>query len=432
MTDFSMISDLSQGLLCLAALLGILWLLYDLLFCLRLNKWAAALLSAGLLLFSMGHIQLMMMNAYRFPHYFLGIHLKAVPTGLICLALLVFAGMLQLQLGHWSRSHISATSVKEAFDRLPAGLCYYLPGGLIKFTNTSMNTICLQIDGTPLMDPEGFWLELKSGSLPLSLRGGSSPMIRLQNGAVYSFRHRALDTELGIVNELLALDVSDDYALNEELARKQTNAREINLRLRALLEGIEYLTMSRELMRLKAELHDSLGQSLLLSKRFLAEPGSIDPEQVRAAWLNNLNLLESSRPESWQKPYYIPKKQAETLGVRLDLIGDLPMEDRLIPVIETALQVHVTNVLRHAGGSRAAVESVRRDGEWLLTLSNDGKAPEEEIRESGGLANLRSRVEAAGGSMKIESSPAFRLLLRLPAGEEEHLERRNSQWHTKS
>jgi signal transduction histidine kinase len=419
MSDFALISDLWQGVLCLTALLGSLLLLNDLLVCLRLGRRWAPLLSAGLLLLSLAHIQIMMMNAYRFPHYPLGIHLKAVPTALLCLALLAFAVALRFRLGRWSRSHISAMSVKEAFDRLPAGLCYYLPGGRIKLSNASMDAVSQEISGAPMMDPEGLWRGLEGGSLPVSLRGGDAPMIRMKNGRVFSFRHRVLDTELGPVHELLAMDVSGDFALNEELAMKQAKARELNLRLKALLESIEYLTMSRELMQLKAELHDALGQSLLLSKRFLLDPGSTDPAEVRSAWLNDLRLLDSSRPESWQKPYYLPEKQAQALGVRLVIIGELPGENRLIPAVETALRVHITNVLRHAGGSRATVACRRVGDEWYLTLTNDGMIPRGPIREGGGLGNLRSRVEALGGSMEIDCAPGFRLQLRLPAGDGE-------------
>ncbi len=419
MTDYAAISDLWQGLLCLAALLGCLLFFYDLLRSVQLGRKRALLLSAVLLLLSLAHIQVMMMNAFWSPHYPLGIHLKAVPTALFCLALLSLGGSMQYRLRRWSRSHISPMSVKEAFDRLPAGLCYYLPGGLIKLVNTSMDALCQDAVGAPMTDPEGFRRALEAGDLPASLRGGEAPMLRFADGRVYSFAHRLLDTELGPVHELLAMDVSRDCAMNRELEEKQARARELNVRLKALLGSIEYLTMSRELMQLKTELHDALGQSLLLSKRFLLDPDSAEAAQVRAVWLNNLSLLESSRPESWQKPYYIQEKQAEALGVRLEILGELPTENRLIPVVETALRVHATNVLRHAGGSRATVACRREGDSWLLTLTNDGVAPAGPVREGGGLGNLRSRVEAVGGSMELDVSPPFRLRLRLPTGDGE-------------
>ena len=232
---------------------------------------------------------------------------------------------------------------------------------------------------------------------------------------------RALNTEIGTVHELLAVDVSVDWAKSRELAEKQEKARELNARLKALLEGIEYLTMNRELMQLKTRVHDELGQSLLLSKRYLAQPGSVDGKAVKDAWLSGLRLLENSQPESWQAPYFVQKKQAETLGLQLEIEGSLPLEESLIPVVETALSVHLTNVLRHAGGHTAKVCCVRKDGRYRLSLTNDGKPPAGTIREGGGLSNLRSLAETQGGRMEVSSSPAFRLTIWLPAGTKEDL-----------
>ncbi len=418
MTEYARIPDLWQGVLGLFALLAVFMYMYDLVRCIQLGRKRPILPTAALLLISLALMQVMMMNAYRYPNFPLGIHLHTLPAAGACALLIALAAAQQYRIGRWSRSHISAMSLKEAFDSLPTGLCYYLPGGLIKLVNTRMNALCAEILGAPLMDPEGFWRELRSGSPEGSLRGGEEPMLMTASGAVYSFRHRLLETELGTVHELTAVDVSEDYAMNRELREKRDRAEALNLRLRALLGSIEYLTMSRELMQLKTELHDRLGQSLLVSKRWLLDPESMDPEAVRSAWLRNLHLLESSEPESWQRPYYILHRQAEALGLSLEVRGTLPRENRLIPAAETAIAVHLTNVLRHAGGSRALVSCRREGKDYVLELTNDGMPPRGEAREGGGLGNLRSRVEDLGGSMEIQWTPAFRLLLRLP-GEED-------------
>lgn len=421
MSDFIVLDTRWQVLLCLIGLADVFLFVYILLRDRELGRKNLLLPDALLLLFAFGHVQVMIRSVIVKPFYPEGRRLLTGPVIVTCLVLALIAAFLLRRISRWSRSHISPQAIKEAFDRLPAGLCYYLPGGLIKLLNSSMDALCIEALGAPLMDPEGFWQSLKDGSLPASLRGGDAPMLRFKDGRVYSFAHRVLGTELGPVHELLAMDVSRDWEQSRELERKQTRAKELNVRLRALLDSIEYLTMSRELLQLKTELHDALGQSLLLSRRYLLDPGSADAAEVRAAWLNNLNLLESSRPEKWQKPYFLQEKQAEALGVRLEIRGELPTENSLIPVVETALRVHVTNVLRHAGGSRATVECVREGGVWRLTLTNDGVAPPGVIREGGGLGNLRSQVEALGGSMEIEAAPVFRLRLYLPAGGEETL-----------
>ena len=67
-------------------------------------------------------------------------------------------------------------------------------------------------------------------SFPFPLRGGEEPLLRLGTDRIYSFRHRVLDTELGLVHELLAVDVSREYALNRELLEK------VSVRLREMLK----------------------------------------------------------------------------------------------------------------------------------------------------------------------------------------------------
>ena len=54
------------------------------------------------------------------------------------------------------------------------------------------------------------------------------------------------------------------------------------------------------------------------------------------------------------------------------------------------------------------------DGMTIVTIENDGKPPDRDVVEGGGLSMLRRRIEYAGGSMKVVSSPVFRLIVSLP------------------
>ena len=48
------------------------------------------------------------------------------------------------------------------------------------------------------------------------------------------------------------------------------------------------------------------------------------------------------------------------------------------------------------------------------SFSNNGMAPEGPVNETGGLAVLRKAVEAAGGSMTVQSEPNFLLTITIP------------------
>ena len=91
MKDFSMLSDLWQGLLCLLGLLGWILLVYDLLRCVQLGRKHLLLPSILLLVISFLHLQVMIMNAFLYPFYPLGIRLKSGPVIIVCLALLAAA-----------------------------------------------------------------------------------------------------------------------------------------------------------------------------------------------------------------------------------------------------------------------------------------------------------------------------------------------------
>ena len=65
-----------------------------------------------------------------------------------------------------------------------------------------------------------------------------------------------------------------------------------------------------------------------------------------------------------------------------------------------------TNAVRHGFASRVEVNFKKERGGYLLTISNNGDLPEV-IRESGGLFDMRQRIEDNGGSLEIVTKPVF-------------------------
>ncbi|MBP3205167.1 MAG: hypothetical protein J6M66_07075 [Lachnospiraceae bacterium] len=332
-----------------------------------------------------------------------------LPVLLPVIAGLTAAAVIQYRyLERWSRERISAASVKKALDVLPTGLCYALPDGLPLLVNEKMNTLSLLLVGTPFMNAEEF-REALGG------RDKDRFECRLPDGSIYGFRCSEIPMEEGIVVEILAVDLTQEHELTEELREKQRQAKVINTRLRSLLDTIEYLTMSREILQMKVALHENLGAGLLMAKRYLTQPGDVDRQKLVAVWQNNMQHLISEAPEPWQIPYYVISKEAAALGIELEIVGKLPEEEKLLPVIEQAISTHVTNVLRHADGTHAIVRIEEDDDMYRIAFRNDGRPPQGEIRETGGLANLRRKVESAGGRMEITAKPEFEMRLYLPA-----------------
>ena len=315
---------------------------------------------------------------------------------------------------HWRREHVTEQSVRESIELLPVGVCSYWEGGLPKLCNRKMNEICRALTGEHLFDAADFRQKLTEGGLPQVIEAGERPIAVLADGTAYSFVQ--YEGMLGgeKIYELIASDITEEYRLTAELREKQKHADFINLRLKATQSELHYSVMDRELLQIKTRVHDSLGETLLATKQYLNGTGSVDGWTLRNLWETNIRLLQNSEPEQFQRPYYIAMQRAEWLGVKLEITGRLPEDESLIPVIDTALTVHATNLLRHAEGKAGYITVTETADFYELCFTNDGKPPLNGIQETGGLQNLRRITEKAGGGMRIRALPRFELLLKLP------------------
>jgi two-component system sensor histidine kinase DegS len=102
------------------------------------------------------------------------------------------------------------------------------------------------------------------------------------------------------------------------------------------------------------------------------------------------------------------RKRRDGLEVRLAVSG----EERGQPAVQEALfrmaQEALNNVLRHAGVKEAAVELAFGDKEVSLAVRDAGRgftAGTASGGESFGLINMRERVEALGGTFRLDSAP---------------------------
>jgi signal transduction histidine kinase len=99
----------------------------------------------------------------------------------------------------------------------------------------------------------------------------------------------------------------------------------------------------------------------------------------------------------------------EPEGLPLTIVADL------LAIAREAL----ANVARHAKARNATVQLTTAGGVVRLEISDDGRGlrPDETVaRGHNGLANMRARAEALGGTFEIESGPAAgtRIIVAVP------------------
>jgi two-component system NarL family sensor kinase len=193
----------------------------------------------------------------------------------------------------------------------------------------------------------------------------------------------------------------------------------------------------RERRALAETLHDHALQNLLSARQDLEEAAGADANpalaRVDGALTDTLGQLREAVFEL--HPYVLEEAGLETAvrsvaqqaanrgGLALEL--DLRYEQRgpRDQLVFSAARELLTNVVRHAHADRVAVRLVQEDGRLELAVDDDGRGfPPERLAErlaNGhvGLASQRVRIEAAGGTMQIASTPGegTRVAIRLPA-----------------
>ncbi|WP_369252593.1 sensor histidine kinase [Streptomyces sp. R41] len=207
------------------------------------------------------------------------------------------------------------------------------------------------------------------------------------------------------------------------------------IELRKARATVAQLAANEERLRLARDLHDLLGHSLSLITLKSELAGRMLPDHPEKAAQQVADIEQVSRQalvdvREAVTGYRRPRLAGELAGAQVALTAagvtaDLPAEPDLTGVSEEsesvlawALREAVTNVVRHSGARRCAVEVARRqtlDGPVLeLSVEDDGSGGSAGTHGNG-LTGLTERLEKAGGSLEAgRVRHGFRLVARVP------------------
>ena len=165
-------------------------------------------------------------------------------------------------------------------------------------------------------------------------------------------------------------------------------------------------------------IHNNIGASLIAISEMMNGGGDGDVEHQLAVLKDAISYFSNDFPAA-RGTFEEARQKAAEMNVTLELDGYIPQNPDIERLIAAAARECVTNCVNHAGGDRVRVEVVERADIYRVIITNNGKIPEREITEGGGLSSLRRSVESAGGEMSVSHRPAFALILNLPRREQE-------------
>ncbi|TCJ15551.1 histidine kinase [Parasulfuritortus cantonensis] len=232
----------------------------------------------------------------------------------------------------------------------------------------------------------------------------SAPLIFLAIGLIMTGRYVRVLNEFEVLND----------RLEERVEAKQTELSASYARMRQL-ETEQAVADERE--RIYRDLHDDVGAKLLTLVYRSATPA--DADLARSALQDLRDVVSRTAAESYELEEVVADWRAECekrladAGIAVDWCQDddldtLRLSRQQALDLGRILREAVSNVIRHAGASRVAVDLVRRDGRLSLTVRDDGCgcAGPGARRPGRGVHNMEARAARLGGSLRRDSLAA--------------------------
>ena len=343
--------------------------------------------------------------------------LFGLPWGLYAILEFLSAAILLLLLRDDRRyrlNHLTPDAIRETVNLLPEGICISTPDGTVLLSNLQMDGLCRSLTGGTLSDAACFREYLEENGE----KQGNEILAHTEEGTVWRFAGKHISGNSTEYEQLTASDVTAPYRIMEELRDRNEHLQELQRRMKEVSDLSGNMFIAQEEAAARTALHNQLGQVLLMGRHTLEHPDSTDADLVRMATLemNRFLLREAEVPsESRTDRLQQALAMAKSIGVQTEILGPLPENQAYRALLAQAVQECAANTVKHAEGDRLVLRPEENEKEWSVRIANNGRPPEKPVTESGGLLSLRRHTEAAGGAMTVESSPAFALVLRLPA-----------------
>jgi PAS domain S-box-containing protein len=220
-------------------------------------------------------------------------------------------------------------------------------------------------------------------------------------------------------------DITERRKLDEQLFKYQRQLRSMTSELA--------LTEERQRRNLAQDLHDSIGQTLALSKlrvdslkhRETARKISPDLESISKSLEDAIDQTQSlifqlSPPVLYQVGLdaaleYLAESVGKENGISISVYSEIDCttlpEDRAV-LFFRAVQELLTNTVKHAQASKSSITIQRRDNHVYIEVQDDGVGFDTGIptgggsaKEGFGLFSISERLRHLGGHIQIESSP---------------------------
>lgn len=319
-----------------------------------------------------------------------------------------------------NRKTINQGSIKEAFDNLPTGVCFFNEAGLPVLCNLAMQRFSFAICGKDVQFITDLEECLSERFCPVAKVRKDGNVFVLDENRAWRLEKRIFTHENGeSYTQYIAADVTDLNKNRVKLIGENEQLRKVQADLKRLSANVVAVTREEEILNTKMRVHDEMGRCLMVAQKYLREESTESiPNSVAAAWQRAVSMLKHSNDTPDEDMLLQIRKTCEHVKLAYIQTGALPKSGNAAYLLTCAVRECVTNAVRYAEATELYVAFSEMEAEASVTVSNNGKIPKGEVVEGGGLSTLRRRIEQAGGRMDVQSFPRFQLTVTVPKGKE--------------
>ena len=300
----------------------------------------------------------------------------------------------------YDSTYITSGTIKLYLDRIPCGICCWRENGRVLFSNICMNSLCHSITGGALLNGNQF-------------RDATKSRIITVDGKVWRFAVSELTLDGERIYEMIASNITDEYAKTQALERDKAELSRVNQELKEYYQSIDESVKHQEILQAKMNIHDEMNR-LMLSTVAADKEDADSLDDIFLLWEQNAVLLcmEAENKSVAQQSEAL-KSLADALGINLIWKSSIPqLSEMQRELFFFTAQESVINAVKHAEAENMEISFEETENSITCFFINDGALPEKSIEFEGGLANLEILCKKQNAIIYAEVGSRFALVLK--------------------
>ncbi len=340
-----------------------------------------------------------------------------LPLFVYIIVLCLISGLVVLSSIHlykYSKSHISFNSIVKAFNISNEGFLYFDKDGACLLINNKMAEIAFNLTKKYILNGYEF------------LKLVENKTITLDNGCTYKFISKEITVPSGllftkqndsqVVNELIALDVTELVKKNELLKEDNKKLEEMNKELISYNENMLDTIRDKEILSAKINIHNEMNSLVLQSSYLLTSDNKEEKKKILSKWENNALLLSKEAENNPATDVMSDLKTlADAVGVAIECkdYSIIASQEILINIFAKAAKESLLNIAKHTENKKIIIDIKRNKGVISMSFINTNNKNTKPIVKGGGLTNLEKSVNELGGKMTIINKEQFILRIEV-------------------